>query len=103
MELNILIGLICTILGIILSYLAFRRNERNDIKSDVKDDTKDKVQLNTKIDILLTNNTEIKGEIKDINNKFDKFKDDFGERLTRVEESTKSAHKRLDILEKEGK
>lgn len=104
MEITALIGLICTLLGALLGYLGFKRNANNDLKEDTKEDTKSKVELNTKLDVLLSNNTEIKGSVKELDRKIDAFKDDVNVRLTRVEESAKQAHKRLDLIEnKKGK
>lgn len=100
MEIKVLIGLICTILGGILGYLSFRRNEKLDIKQDTKEDTKQKVELNTKLDILLTNNGELKSSFKELDKKLDVFKDDVNIRLTRVEENTKLLEKRVDNVER---
>ena len=99
MQLNILIGICGTLAGIIFGYISFQRNKSNDIKQDTKEETKSKVELNTKLDVLLSNNSEIKSSIKEMNNKFDKFKDDTTERLTKVEASTKFAHERIDKME----
>lgn len=102
---TITIGTLLSIVSALIGYSVYLRNIKKDVKRETQeeasvriDDTKEKVQLNTKLDILLSNNTEIKGEIRDINNKFDTFKDAFNERLTRVEESAKQAHKRIDDL-----
>lgn len=100
MEIKVLIGLICTILGGTLGYLSFRRNERYDIRQDTKEDTKTKVELDTKLNILLTNNTEIKSSFKELDKKLDVFKDDVNIRLTRVEENTKLLEKRVDKVER---
>lgn len=94
-----LISLICTILGALLGYLTFKGNQNRQIKEDTKEDTKSKVELNAKLDVVLMNNTEIKGSVKELDRKLDAFKDDVNTRLTRVEESSKQAHKRLDTLE----
>jgi len=94
-----LISLICTILGALLGYLTFKNNQKKEIKEETKEDTKSKVELNTKLDVVLMNNTEIKGSVKELDRKLDAFKDDVNTRLTRVEESSKQAHKRIDTLE----
>ena len=94
-----LISLGCTILGAILGYFTFKNNEKKEIKNETEEDTKSKVELNTKLDVVLMNNTEIKGSVKELDRKLDSFKDDVNTRLTRVEESSKQAHKRLDTLE----
>lgn len=102
MELTAIICLMCTIVGCLVGYFGFRRNQNNDIRTETKEDTRDKVQLNAKLDVLLSNNTEIKGSVKELDKKLDNFKDDVNVRLTRVEESCKQAHKRLDIFEEKG-
>ena len=105
-----LISISCTIIGALIGILTYKRNYKKDIeihekdiKEDTQEETREKVQLNAKIDVLLSNNTEIKGSMKDLSNKFDKFKDDFNVRLTRVEENCKNNEKRIDVLEKKGK
>lgn len=102
MELTALIGICCTIIGCIIGVFGFNRNQNNDIRTETKEDTRDKVQLNAKLDVLLSNNAEIKGSVKELDKKLDNFKDDVNVRLTRVEESCKQAHKRLDTFEAKG-
>lgn len=97
-----LVGFTCTIIGCLIGVFGFKRNQNNDLKNDTKEDTRDKVQLNAKLDVLLSNNTEIKGTVKELDKKLDNFKDDVNIRLTRVEESCKQAHKRMDTLEMKG-
>ena len=102
MEITALVGICCTIIGCIIGVMGFKRNQNNDIRTETKEDTRDKVQLNTKLDVLLSNNTEIKGSVKELDKKLDNFKDDVNVRLTRVEESCKQAHKRLYTFEEKG-
>lgn len=97
-----LIGLCCTIIGCMIGVFGFKRNQTNDIKVEAEEATRDKVQLNTKIDVLLSNNTEIKSSVGELDKKLDHFKDDVNVRLTRVEESCKQAHKRIDTFELKG-
>lgn len=94
-----IISIVFTIIGGVIGYFAFRRNQNNDLKKDTQEDTKSKVELNTKLDILLSNNAELKNSFKEMDKKLDDFKDNVNERLTRVEESCKQAHKRLDMFE----
>ena len=101
-DYTLIITLGFTILGGLVGYFGFRRNQNNDIRTETKEDTRDKVQLNTKLDVLLSNNAEIKGSVKELDKKLDNFKDDVNVRLTRVEESCKQAHKRLDTFEEKG-
>lgn len=102
MEITALVGICCTIIGCIIGVMGFKRNQNNDMKIETKEDTRAKVQLNTKLDVLLSNNAEIKGSVKELDKKLDNFKDDVNVRLTRVEESCKQAHKRMDTFEAKG-
>lgn len=94
MNISTIVGILSGIMGIILGYAGFNHTQ----KKDNEEVTKNRVQLNTKIDLLLSNNSEIKGSVKELDKKFDNFKDEVTERLTRVEESCKQAHKRIDRL-----
>lgn len=104
-----IISVSCAIVGAFIGILTYKRNYKKDIeihdkdiKEDTQEETREKVQLNAKIDVLLSNNTEIKGSMRDLNNKFDSFKDEFNVRLTRVEENCKNNEKRIDVLERKG-
>ena len=94
-----IISIVFTIIGGVIGYFAFRRNQKKKKKKDTQEDTKSKVELNTKLDLLLSNNAELKSSFKEMDKKLDDFKDNVNERLTRVEESCKQAHKRLDMFE----
>lgn len=98
-----LVSVGCAIIGAIVGIFTYKRNHDKEVKAETKDDTKEKVQMNAKLDVLLSNNTEIKGSVKDLGDKFDKFKEDFNTRLVRVEEWCKNNEKRIDNLEKKGK
>lgn len=99
MEYTVIISLVCTVLGAILGYLTFKRNSNNDLKQSTQEDTKSKVELNTKLDLLLSNNAEIKGSFRELDKKLDAFKDDVNVRLTRVEENCKQYERRIENLE----
>ena len=94
-----LINIGCALIGCIIGVLAYRKTKIKQLQSETMEDTKDKVQQNAKLDVLLSTNTETKGLIRDLDKKFDEFKDETITRLTRVEESCKQAHKRIDALE----
>lgn len=91
MEWNIIVGLICTVLGAGISYATFSRNKQ-------KNDRNDGQQLGTvltELGYIKANTDDIKAEQKEqrsINTKFEG-------RLSAVEASAKSAHHRLDHLE----
>lgn len=85
------IALACTVLGAIISYLTFQRNRHSDIRADTREDE----QTKAKLDYIATAVDEIRLD----NKARDREMTEFNSRLVRVEESTKSAHKRLDNLE----
>ena len=94
-----LINIGCALIGCIIGVLAYRKTQIKEIQNATELETKEKVQQNVKLDLLLTNNTEMKNSMKELDKKMDSFKDDFIEKITRVEESCKQAHKRIDQLE----
>lgn len=98
MDMSTIIGIVCTVIGTFIGFAGYYYTHKKDEKKDTEEVTKNRVQLNTKIDLLLSNNSDIKGSVKELDKKFDNFKDDVTERLTRVEESCKQAHKRIDRL-----
>jgi hypothetical protein len=85
---TISVGILCTFVGGIIGFLTFSRNRDKDLK---KDGVKDGV-LSTKLDYISKGIDEIKAkdEVKSIKI------ENIDLRVVRVEESTKSAHKRID-------
>ena len=80
---TISIALICTILGVAISYLTFQKNKDNAIRAETKEDAETKAQLDyIRLDIKFQ----------------DRKIEDLKERVTRVEESTKQAHKRINDI-----
>lgn len=92
------ISIICTLITLYVLLKNTNKNEKKENNINVKRDT----EIDIKLDMLLSGNGSIKSDIKEIDNKFSKKFDDVNERLIRVEESTKQAHKRLDDISKEG-
>lgn len=88
LELKVLIGIVCGIVGMILGCLTWRRNDKNDTKEEAKE------------------NGELRADITYIRNGIEDIRVDMraqvqrhgelAERVTRVEESVKQAHKRID-------
>ncbi|MDU4890949.1 MAG: hypothetical protein E6344_18390 [Clostridium sp.] len=89
---NISVGVICTLLGAILSYLSFQRNKGHDIRAD----TREEAETRTKLDYISKGVDDIRLDIKSQQREMQELK----ERVIKNEESTKSAHKRIDGLEK---
>lgn len=94
-----LINIGCALIGCIIGVLAYRKTQIKEIQNKIELEAKEKVQQNVKLDLLLTNNAEMNNSIKELDKKMDSLKDDFIEKITRVEESCKQAHKRIDQLE----
>ena len=91
MELNIIIGLICTILGLSISYTVMRHNMQKDSKTDGKESG----TILTEIGYIKSSTDEIKSEQKDQR----KTNTEMITRLMAVEASVKQLHKRVDLME----
>lgn len=86
-----LIGVIGTLAGFLISYLSFQRTRDKDIKSDAKEDE----VIKTKLDSIGKGVDEIRIDLKANEKQINRM----NENLIRVDESAKSAHKRIDKLE----
>ena len=87
-------GILCTLAGLVMSFifslLTHRRNEKNDIESA----SEGRGVLQSDIGYIKAGIDDLKRENKAVNIKIDAI----SERVTRVEESCKQAHKRIDEL-----
>lgn len=93
MEWNIILGAVCAVLAVLLSYAALTRGK-------TKDDKQDGQQTG----IVLTELGYIKGSLDGINDKLTKQDErhiEMVQRLSAVEASAKQAHKRIDRIEAE--
>lgn len=97
------VGLLCTILGSVIGYLGFIKNHDKAIKKDTTDDTTIKVELQTTMSLILKQITEMKKDIQCLDKKFDDFKDNINNRLTKLEEMYKYANERIGKLERKEK
>lgn len=84
------IGFGCTVLGLLIGLLAFGRNRDKDVKADA---AKTAV-IETKLDTISNGVESIRIDLK----ANEKQMDVLAERVARVEESSKHAHKRIDNL-----
>lgn len=89
------IGIICTILGIVISYITFYINSKKDVKKETKEDTERSIRLEMKLDNISNSVNEMRLEQKDTV----KIINQLHERLLYVEEANKSLNKRVDRLE----
>lgn len=90
-ELSLLIAAVGTLVGV-LGYLL---NSKSNIKNDGAKDA----QLSTKLEYISKGVDDIRIDLKANERQMQAF----GERVTRVEESAKQAHKRIDKIEGEEK
>ena len=88
---NISITIICTLLGAVIGFATFNRNRDKDIKKDAQEDAETKAKL----DYISRGVDDIKLDNKQRDREFLKM----NERLTVVEQSVKSLHKRVDNFE----
>lgn len=90
-DITVLVGVIGTITGVVLGLLKARKDENKSIKEDTVQDT----VVATKLDYISKGVDDIRLDIK----AQDKRISEIVERLIKVEESTKSAHHRIDDLD----
>lgn len=91
-EVAVLISVLSVGFGIYQGISNIRRSEKSDTKADAS-------QLTTvivKLENIGTGITEIKSEMSNVKNEQKESR----ERIIKVEESAKQAHKRLDTIEK---
>lgn len=85
------VALACTLIGSIISYFTFQRNRTNDIRTN----SREEAETRAKLDYISRGVDDIKLDNKQRDREMLKM----NERLTIVEQSVKSAHKRIDSLE----
>ncbi|MEH7093924.1 hypothetical protein [Neobacillus vireti] len=85
---------LCTVLSLIVGFLTFNRNRDKDVKSDASQ----LAVIQTKLENIDQGVRDIQVETRATAQRVSEM----SERLTRVEESSKQAHKRLDKFENKG-
>lgn len=78
-----------------IAFLTYRNNYKSKSDERLTDTVRRDTTISTKLDMIITGTTELKNEIKSINNKLDEM----NERIAKCEMSTKLAHNRIDKLE----
>lgn len=86
------LGVLIAVGGFLISYLTYQLNKQKEVKTDTAQDAQIKAQL----DYIGKGVDDIRIDLKANERQIGQL----GERVTRVEESAKQAHKRLDNLEK---
>ncbi|MEI4615379.1 hypothetical protein [Bacillus cereus] len=90
---NIELGVLIALLSLAISYFAYALNRSKSMKADGQQSAEVKAELG----YIRKGVDDIRIDLK----ASEKQMVALGERVTRVEESTKQAHKRLDTMEKE--
>lgn len=93
MELTVLISLVAAVSGIALGWLGRNRS----VKKDIAHDAGTGAALQTDVEYIKRGVDDIRIDLRLQGQKVDGL----SERVTRVEESAKQAHKRLDRLEEQ--
>lgn len=88
---DVVISIVCSVIGAIVAVWGMTRY----VRKDTQEDTASSTRLETKLDYVSKGVDDIRLDIKDQGRKIDGM----NERLTRVEESAKSAHHRIDGIE----
>ncbi|CEK30250.1 hypothetical protein JGS6364_08961 [[Clostridium] sordellii] len=88
---NIEVTVVCTVVGAIIGYMSYQKKNQKDIK----DDASQRTLLSTKLDYISKGVDDIRLDIKSQDVKLNNAI----ERLIKVEESTKSAHHRIDNIQ----
>lgn len=102
-ELTSIIIALVSFIATSLSISTYFINRTRNTKRDVVDDETNKSEVKIKLTEIQSDNQYIKRRVDDISldqKDINKRLDQLGERLTRVEESSKQAHKRIDTIYK---
>lgn len=90
-EIFALIGCAGTIFGIVFGYIGYKKG----LQKECKEDGQDSGELKADTEYIKRRIDDVLLEQKDTNKSINSL----SERVTRVEESSKQAHKRIDRLE----
>lgn len=97
-ELTILISIVSifiTLFGAIVGYQTFLFKKNSSTKKETKVDVEESTQVKTGLDYISKGVDEIRIDLR----ANEKHMNALSERVTRVEESTKQAHKRIDYID----
>lgn len=92
---EIWIGLICTIMGIIISYVTFYLNQKKEIKKDTRESAERNIRLELKLDNIYNNLSEIRLDQKDISKVLNRL----NEKVALLEQALTDAQKKIEKLE----
>jgi hypothetical protein len=94
LDIQIAIPIICVALGAVIGVLTYNRNRDKDVRNDASESA----VIRTKLDTISSGIDNIRIDIKANERRLSELT----ERVIRIDESTKQAHKRLDKMEIKG-
>ena len=92
---EIWIGLISKIMGIIIIYVTFYLNQKKEIKKDTRESAERNIRLELKLDNIYNNLSEIRLDQKDISKVLNRL----NEKVALLEQALTDAQKRIEKLE----
>lgn len=96
MTIEISTAIIISVLSLGFSvFIGLKNSKRTDTK-DIEERVKENTRINMKLDGITSNTTEIKAELSEMRKEINSH----DSRLVKIEESVKSAHHRIDGIEK---
>lgn len=94
------VGVFGTIFGIVINFFTFNRNRDKDVKEDAAADAAEKAVVRTKLDHIVTGVDNIRVDVKAQEKSTRASFEDLNKKVVEIDQSTKSAHKRIDELRK---
>lgn len=91
-----LLAIIVAAIGVTVSIMVMRNNHNKNNNDDIRIRATETATINVKLDTIASDVKDIKYDITNVKNEVQAL----SERLVKCEESTKSAHHRLDQLAK---
>ncbi len=96
MTIEISTAIIISVLSLGFSvFMGLKNSKRTDTK-DIEERVKENTRINMKLDGITSNTAEIKAELSEMRKEINSH----DSRLVKIEESVKSAHHRIDGIEK---
>lgn len=92
MILEIAIGAVSVIFGMVITYFTFMRNRDKDVKKDAQETA----MISAKLDHISSGVDSVRLDLKSNEHRVSEIND----RVIRIDESVKSAHKRIDKIDK---
>jgi uncharacterized membrane protein len=91
-------GTIISLLAMLISAISLLIKSHKDSRTDASQEAASTARMDAKLDAIASGVDDIRVDMRTMRDRLQ----DFGERLTAVEQSAKSAHHRLDLIERKG-